>query len=156
MGWFGGGVSSKFSPTKLTDEPEPEAKFFEDLLPKFDDSVPPEQAQPPAAQQAILAQAFSQLKISDLSFTRLIEIPCFREATITGFQAMGVLGTITLFIYKNPSRLANWGACGFLLGSMVGWEQCRLIRRKKSQLIEKARKANREKLHKNLEESQGP
>lgn len=73
-------------------------------------------------------------------------MPCFREAAITGFQAMGVLGTITFLVHKNPSRLVNWGMCGFFLGTIVGWEQCRLIRRRQFEMMEKARQLNQEKL----------
>lgn len=52
---------------------------------------------------------------------------------------MWVLGSVTFFIHKNPSKSINWAVCGFFLGNVVGWEQCRSIRRKQFQMMDKAR-----------------
>lgn len=138
MGWFGGGLPAKVGPVEVSNENQ---QFLEDLPPKFDDSLP--RPMPPGEAPATLADAARQFKFSDWSFERLIGIPCFREAALTGFQAMGVLGIVTLVVHKNPARLANWGIWGFFLGSVVGWEQCRSIRRKQFKMMEEARKANR-------------
>ena len=39
--------------------------------------------------------AAQRIKLSDFTVDRFISMPCFREAMITGFQAMGVLGVVT-------------------------------------------------------------
>lgn len=143
MGWFGG-APSKVSPVKELREPETENKsqFLDDLPPKFEDR------EPTHAKQATYKDAFQNLKLSDFSLETYISMPCFRESMLTGFQSMGVLGLVTFLIHKNPGRSANWGVCGFFLGSVVGWEQCRSIRKKSFQTVEAARLANQDKVRK--------
>lgn len=133
MGWFGG--SAKVS----TVQEVPEKKFLEDLPPKFEDK---EEA---PVREPTLVDAMHNIKLSDYSVERFVGMPCFREAMITGFQAMGVLGVVTFLIHKNPSKLMNWSVCGFFLGNVVGWEQCRLMRARLFQLMEKAKKVKQEK-----------
>ena len=48
----------------------------------------------------------------------------------------------------------NWAVCGFFLGNIVGWEQCRSLRRKSFETVEKARQKNQEKQAKKWEEKQ--
>lgn len=98
-----------------------------------------------------MIDAAKQIKLSDFSVERFIGMPCFREAMITGFQAMGVLGTVTFLIHKNVSRSLNWSVCGFFLGNVVGWEQCRSIRRRSFQMMEKAKQAKEERNAKSWE-----
>lgn len=141
MGWFGKSPS-KVSTVTEVEQPQ---QFLEDLKPKFEDTEPPKRI------EQSYAEAISQIKLSDMSVSRYVSMPCFREAMITGFQAMGVLGTITFLIHKNPSRSVNWGVCGFFLGNVVGWEQCRSIRRRSFETMEKARQKNLEKNTKKLE-----
>lgn len=146
MGWFGGSPSKTSSVTELRKEDADNNQvLLEDLAPKFEDKVPT-YTKPPT-----YADAFKELKLSDFTFQNFISIPCFREAILTGFQAMGVLGVVTFLIHKNPSRSMNWGMSGFFLGNVVGWEQCRSIRRKSFQTVEAARVANQEKVRKKLE-----
>lgn len=153
MGWFGGGGSSA-PPSKVSivTEYKPEEKrqqqYLEDLPPKFEDSEPiPER-------QATLMDAAQQIKLSDFTVDRFINMPCFREAMITGFQAMGVLGVVTFLIHKNIQKTMNWSVGGFFLGNIIGWEQCRSLRRKSFQMIEKAQQERDEKNKKKWAEMQ--
>ncbi|CUM49009.1 unnamed protein product [Debaryomyces tyrocola] len=151
MGWFGSSSSSKISSVSQTVE-EPQAQpqpqqFLEDLPPKFEDNGSGQK--PPA-----YSDALKEFKLSDFSMSHFVSMPCFREAMITGFQAMGVLGTVTFLIHKNPNKSMNWAVCGFFLGNVVGWEQCHSIRRKSFQAMEKAKEANQKKNEKKWEEKQ--
>lgn len=139
MGWFGGSAPSKVSKvSEIVPEPA-QQQLLEDLPPKFEDVEP----RRPAKQG--YGDVLSQIKLSDFTLEHYASMPCFREAMITGFQAMGVLGVVTFLIHKNPSRSANWAVGGFFLGNLVGWEQCRSLRRKSFQTMEKARQVNQEK-----------
>lgn len=146
MGWFGGSSPSKVS--SVTEVPRSEnPTYLEDLPPKFEDNetVPLKKAPQPT-----YTNVLSTIKISDFAPSKMVMIPCFREAMLTGFQAMGVLGVVTFLIHKNTSRAFNWSMGGFFLGNIVGWEQCRSIRRKSFQTMEKARQVNQEKNAKKL------
>lgn len=151
MGWFGG-APSKISPVSQVPDNAPVKKspqYLEDLPPKFEDTEPV----PP--QQATYSDAFQKIELNDFTVTNFVGMPCFREAMLTGFQAMGVLGVVTFLIHKNPGRSANWAISGFFLGNVVGWEQCRSIRRKSFQTVEAARQANQEKMQKKLDKMSG-
>ena len=149
MGWFGGGSGSSSTPpskVSIVTEYKPEEKtqqYLEDLPPKFEDSEPiPER-------QATLMDAAQRIKLSDFTVDRFISMPCFREAMITGFQAMGVLGVVTFLIHKNVQKTMNWSVGGFFLGNIIGWEQCRSLRRKSFQMIEKAQKKEMKRIKRN-------
>lgn len=137
MGWFSGSPSKVSTVTEAVEN-RPQ-QYLEDLPPKFEDS------EPSARKEATYAQALSQVKLSDFTMSQFVMMPCFREAMLTGFQAMGVLGTVTFLVHKNPMRSFNWAMCGFFLGNVVGWEQCRSIRRRSFETVEKARQANHAK-----------
>lgn len=149
MGWFGGsgGSPSKLSPVTEFKE-EKQQKFLEDLPPKFED-----QETADYEQQSAYKEAFNKFKITDLNPTTFAHMPCFREAMMTGFQAMAVLGGVTFLIHKNPNKSLNWGVCGFFLGNIIGWEQCRSLRKKSFQTMERARQANMDKNEKKWEEN---
>ena len=146
MGWFGGS-STPLKLSVVSEVPSEPAtqQYLEDLPPKFEDKEPVSRREP------TLIDAAKQIKLSDFSVERFIGMPCFREAMITGFQAMGVLGTVTFLIHKNVSRSLNWSVCGFFLGNVVGWEQCRSIRRRSFQMMEKAKQAKEERNAKSWE-----
>ncbi|EGV61223.1 Cytochrome c oxidase assembly protein cox20, mitochondrial [Yamadazyma tenuis] len=140
MGWFGGNTV-KSTPVTQVPEGNPQ-KFLEDLPPKFEDQgdVPGD-----ASDQSMYEGALSQVRLADVKPSTYIGMPCFREAMMTGFQAMAVLGGVTFLIHKNPNKSLNWGVCGFFLGNIVGWEQCRSIRRKSFETVEKARQVKQQK-----------
>ncbi|KAI5960774.1 COX20 [Candida pseudojiufengensis] len=156
MGWFGGSSSAQ-PPSKVSyvsEYKEPEKKkpqqYLEDLPPKFEDSEP--QSRPQTSSQPTLKDAAMSIRFSDFNVDRFVNMPCFREAMITGFQAMGVLGVVTFLIHKNPSKALNWSMGGFFLGNLVGWEQCRSLRRRSFEMVEKA-KLEKEEKHKRKWES---
>lgn len=148
MGWFGSTPTKVSAVSEYHEESRNTPPLLEDLPPKFEDKEPSHVKQP------TLVDAFHNVKLQDFTIDNYIGMPCFREAMLTGFQAMGVLGVVTFLIHKNPSRSVNWGICGFFLGSIVGWEQCRSIRRKSFQTVEAAKQANQEKMLKKIEQAQ--
>ncbi|RCK65501.1 Cytochrome c oxidase protein 20, mitochondrial [Candida viswanathii] len=163
MGWFGTGGSAPPSKVSVVSEFKDEApakpqQFLEDLPPKFEDLEPlPQQqqaAQPPREREATLMDAAKQIKLSDFTVDRFIHMPCFREAMITGFQAMGVLGVVTFLIHKNISKSFNWSVGGFFLGNVIGWEQCRSLRRRSFHMVEQAKLEREEKNRKKWSELQ--
>lgn len=147
MGWFGGAPSKISTVSEVPDITQsPNApQYLEDLTPKFEDNEPKHKQQP------TYADAFLKVKLSDFTIDNFVAMPCFREAMLTGFQAMGVLGVVTFLVHKNPARSANWAISGFFLGNVVGWEQCRSLRRKSFQTVEAARHANQEKVQKKMD-----
>lgn len=147
MGWFSSVPARSSTAREVTpEEAQGRTQLLEDLEPKFEDASPQSRRQP------TVREAFQQLQWSDLTLERYFGMPCFREAMLTGFQAMGVLGVVTLLIHKSPSRSAKWGFGVFFLGSFVGWEQCRSLRRRSFATVEKARQANQEKIRERLKE----
>ena len=52
---------------------------------------------------------------------------------------MFVTGGVTFLYHKNPSKAVNWSIGGLLLGSIVGWEQCRMRRKRSFQVAQMAR-----------------
>lgn len=161
MGWFGSGGSSPPSKLSTVSELKEEPKtqqFLEDLPPKFEDLEPIQQQQqsqqPPREREATLMDAAKQIKLSDFTVERFIQMPCFREAMITGFQAMGVLGVVTFLIHKNIRKSLHWSVRGFFLGNIIGWEQCRSLRRRSFHMVEKAKMEREEKNRKKWNELQ--
>ena len=158
MGWFGSGGSSPPSKLSTVSELKEEPKtqqFLEDLPPKFEDLEPIQQPQqPPREREATLMDAAKQIKLSDFTVERFIQMPCFREAMITGFQAMGVLGAVTFLIHKNIRKSLHWSVGGFFLGNIIGWEQCRSLRRRSFHMVEKAKMEREEKNRKKWNELQ--
>lgn len=148
MGWFGSGGNSPPSKLSVVSELKEEPKsqqFLEDLPPKFEDLESLSPQQPPKEREATLMDAAKQIKISDFTVERFIHMPCFREAMITGFQAMGVLGVVTFLIHKNIRRSLHWSVGGFFLGNIIGWEQCRSLRRRSFHMVEKAKTEREDK-----------
>ncbi|SGZ55479.1 CIC11C00000002873 [Sungouiella intermedia] len=148
MGWFGGSPSKISAVSEVQHESQAPLQLLEDLPPKFEDKEPAHES------QTTFVNALQKFLLNDLTIDHYVGMPCFREAMLTGFQSMGVLGTVTFLIHKSPSRSVHWGVCGFFLGSVVGWEQCRSIRRRSFQTVEAAKQANQDKLRKRLEQRQ--
>lgn len=148
MGWFSGSTPSKVSVVTEVKEEKPaneSGKFLDDLPPKFDDVEP-------THRDNTMMSAVHELKLSDITVERYLSMPCFREAMITGFQAMGVLSGVTFLVRKNLGRSLHWGVGGFFLGNVIGFEQCRSIRRRSFQTVERAKQKNMEKNEKKWKE----
>lgn len=58
-------------------------------------------------------------------FKAVNEIPCFRQAILTGAAMGAVTGLVMYAVRRNGSKAVNWSFVGFLGGSVVSWEQCR-------------------------------
>ncbi|CAD1812022.1 hypothetical protein FOB58_004573 [Candida parapsilosis] len=164
MGWFGGNSNAPPAKVSMVSEYKSEPKqqqqqqqqYLEDLPPKFEDTEAPSSNIPSqrAPAQPTLVDAAKSIHLSDFTIDRFITMPCFREAMITGFQAMGVLGVITFLIRKDLNKSLNWSVGGFFLGNMVGWEQCRSLRRRSMHMMEKAKQEREEKNRKKWQELQ--
>lgn len=130
----------------VATKPEPkEARLLSDRPKRFDPdkyNLTPEKKTP---SQLEFNAAVGQISLKDFTFANLVKIPCFREAGLIGFSALGVMTTTMFLVHKNPSRAANWGVGAGLLGSLVGWEQCRSQRARSFQNVELAKKVFNEK-----------
>ncbi|CCF58421.1 hypothetical protein KAFR_0E02690 [Kazachstania africana CBS 2517] len=78
--------------------------------------------------KAELKQAVNSISLADFKLVNLATIPCFRNAGMIGFSSMLIFGSITFLYNRNITKATNWSAMGLILGSIVGWEQCRLKR----------------------------
>ncbi|RLV92469.1 Cytochrome c oxidase protein 20 mitochondrial [Spathaspora sp. JA1] len=155
MGWFSSGKPP--ATVSVVSEFKPEQpKFLEDLPPKFEDNSPNGQTNtlPPPKPPTVL-DIMGHISMSDFTIDRFVNMPCFREAMITGFQAMGVLGVVTFLIHKNFQKSFNWSIGGFFLGNLVGWEQCRSLRRRSFEVMEQAKQAREERNMKKWQELKG-
>lgn len=112
--------------------------LLEDTNPRFNNEVSQRQ-KAHSQEEASFKRAWDTVKWEDFSLARLSMIPCFREAGLIGFTSMFVVGAVTFLYHKNPVRSANWSVSGLLLGSVVGWEQCRLKRKRSFQVAQMAR-----------------
>lgn len=119
-------------------EPEPERlqpRYLDDMKPKFQEpDLPP----PPT-----MAEAWATVKLADLSLARLAQIPCFRDAVLTGALAAMVLGGVTYAARRRVNSSVNWAFGGFFLGSALAWRQCRVARQRLVQQVGAAKVAAR-------------
>ena len=91
-------------------------------------------------------QALNTISKEQFKFENLVSIPCFRDAGMLGFSAMFLMGISTAIINRRKplsikfywNKIINWSIGGLLLGSIVGWEQCRLQRRKSFEIAQLA------------------
>ncbi|CAM9024225.1 unnamed protein product [Wickerhamomyces anomalus] len=123
--------SSQSKPRRTSAPRSDQTLLLEDTEPRFNNG--------PSNPSLPIKEAVDSIKADDFSFNGLVKIPCLREALMTGISSLGVLGTIIFIAQKSPTKAANWGVGGFLLGSTVSWEQCRSKRRKEQAFAAKAR-----------------
>jgi cytochrome c oxidase assembly protein subunit 20 len=137
--------SSSSSPTPEVPAPaapqQKQPQFLEDLPPKFEDhtTLPaggvPGASASGSAEGGLLTNAVRSIQPSD--FGKLHEMPCFREAILTGGAVGGVVFAVMITTRSAVPRAFNWAVGGLLVGSIVSWEQCRfkLRQEKKNQLM---------------------
>lgn len=143
MVWPFSSSSSFSSPETPAAPQQKQPQFLEDLPPKFDDhtALPPPARGVPGApvpgstEGGLLKTAVGSIQPSD--FGKLHEMPCFREAILTGGAVGGVVFAVLVTTRSAVPRALNWGVGGFLVGATVSWEQCRfkLRQEKKNQLM---------------------
>lgn len=112
--------------------------LLEDTDPRFNGEIS-QSERAVSREEASFQRAWGTISRDDFSVAKLTMIPCFRDAGLIGFSCMFVTGAVTFLYHKNPSKSANWSVAGLLLGSIVGWEQCRLRRTKSFQVAQMAR-----------------
>ncbi|AQZ11317.1 COX20 (YDR231C) [Zygosaccharomyces parabailii] len=150
MGWW----SKNEQLSKEADEGSPESSkprdsvpssyskgqkiLLEDTSPKFNAETSQSQLAS-TREQISLKRAWDTISWQDFSFAKLTSIPCFRDSGLVGFTSMFVTGGVTFLYHKNPSKAVNWSIGGLLLGSIVGWEQCRMRRKRSFQVAQMAR-----------------
>ena len=131
MVWPFSSSSSSSSPETPAAPQQKQPQFLEDLPPKFDDhtALPPPARGVPGApvpgstEGGLLKTAVGSIQPSD--FGKLHEMPCFREAILTGGAVGGVVFAVLVTTRSAVPRALNWGVGGFLVGATVSWEQCR-------------------------------
>ena len=117
--------------------------LMRDTTPRFNPEGNP--TQPQLSGTETFKAAMKSVSLSDFSFEKLTSIPCLRDAGMVGFSSFFVLGTLTFLIHKNPTRATNWAMGGLLLGSIVGWEQCRHKRQRSFDIAQVAIQSMNEK-----------
>lgn len=122
---------------RLTNYSSGQKFLLEDTKPRFTNESQNKQQR--LQEQAQIRDAWNTLSWQDFSLAKLTSIPCFRDAGMSGFTSMFVVGTVIFLYHKNPARAANWSIGGYMLGSIVGWEQCRMKRKRGFQVAEMAK-----------------
>ncbi|KAG0675685.1 Cytochrome c oxidase assembly protein cox20, mitochondrial [Pichia californica] len=161
MGWWpfnrGSSKDESLNSTNTTQQQQ-QPLFLDDVPAKY-----PEQSQigssstsTPTSQQPQQVEGYSMSKevktfVSTLTpqhfyLSSLVQIPCFREAGLSGFSCFFVFSTVLYFYHRNLRKAVNWGFGGLLLGSIFGWESCNNQRRN-SQMAVKLAQARFEKKH---------
>lgn len=129
MVWPFSSSKSSDDSTSTSTTPPPtgkEQKFLDELPPKFDESPAPGTTTPVDPSQprpTNLQSAISTISADD--FTKLHQIPCFRDAMLTGGAVGGAVLAVMITTRSAVPRAMNWAVGGFLVGAMVTWEQCR-------------------------------
>ncbi|CCD24159.1 Cox20p NDAI_0C05000 [Naumovozyma dairenensis CBS 421] len=153
MGWFSSSSSDDMSRTdennlpaqqqqqetqkQLTNYSTGQKILLQDTPPKFNDSKEPD-SNPNSIDSQTLKQAWNSIQWKDFNLEKLSSIPCFRDSTMVGFSTMFITSSIIFIYSKNPIKATNWGLGSLILGSMVGWEQCRLKRKHSFQIAQLA------------------
>lgn len=113
--------------------------LFRDTEPRFNDNSNN------ANNTTTFKDAWSTISKDEFTMANLVGIPCFRDAGLVGFSSMILLATITSIFHRRASskslyynKIINWSMAGLLFGSIIGWEQCRLKRRKSFQIAQLA------------------
>ncbi|KAH3902108.1 related to Cytochrome c oxidase protein 20, mitochondrial [Saccharomycodes ludwigii] len=99
-----------------------ERYFLQDTKPKYSDD------EANTGNKLTFKQGLDSIKVDDFKPENLVATPCFRDAGLLGFTAMFVSGSVIFLFHKNINKAINWSLGGLFLGSIVGWEQCRLKR----------------------------
>lgn len=152
MGWFSKDSGKEDTSSNNTDTPDDKILtnyskgqkiLMKDTKPRFDPENNNINSNAPTTE--MMKNALDSITVKDFKFESLTEIPCFRDAGMVGFSSMFILGTITLLYHKNPIKATNWATGGLILGSIVGWEQCRLKRKKSMEISQIAMQKMQEK-----------
>lgn len=164
MGWWPFNRGNKNELSSNTESVSAvETQSNSDSKPLFLDDIPakyPQQDQ--QSSQQLQEGGFSVSKevksfVSTLTpqhfyLSNLVQIPCFREAGLSGFSCFFVFSTVLYCYHRNLRKAVNWGFGGLLLGSIFGWENCNNQRRN-SQMAVKLAQARFEKKHQNNDDS---
>lgn len=107
---------------------EPEAEPAKEAPRLLEDQQQPEEpennpSQPEGGINMGYRSVFRHIGWND--FKGVDQIPCFRQALLTGFSMGAVTGVVMYGVRRNGSKALNWAFAGFLGGSIISWEQCR-------------------------------
>ena len=122
----------------LTNYSRGQKILLEDTPPKFTNDLSNSQLAK-KQDRATLKEAWDSVRWGDFSLERLTSIPCFRDAGMLGFSSMFLMGSVIFIYHKSPTKATNWAMSSLILGSIVGWEQCRLKRQKSFQIAQLAK-----------------
>lgn len=88
---------------------------------------PPQILKPVPEGDARVSNVVGQIGVND--FKTVTQIPCFRDAMITGFITGGSVLGVMLSMRRSTLSAANWSIGGFLIGCVGKWEMCRYNRK---------------------------
>ncbi|AOW02576.1 hypothetical protein B0I72DRAFT_18240 [Yarrowia lipolytica] len=88
---------------------------------------PPKITKPVPEGEAKVSNVVSQIGVND--FKTVTQIPCFRDAMITGFITGGSVLGVMLSMRRSTLSAANWAIGGFTIGAVAKWEMCRYNRK---------------------------
>lgn len=167
MGWwpFGGNESNQQGKVKTssespstTGENKKQPVFLEDVPPKFteDQLLKAEDAKKrqaarlpesgkPYSTAGEVKRYVKTLSWDDFKPSNLLQIPCFRDAGLSGFSCMFVFASVLFLYHRDIRKCVNWGYGGLLLGSVFGWEHCNRIRKHSQQVVKLAQERYQEK-----------
>ncbi len=142
--------------------------FLEDVPPKFQESdlekakrarkvhdQLKEEKEKEATVGKQVGTILHSLTWDDFKPANLLQIPCFRDAGLSGFSCMFVFSTVMFLYHRDVRRAINWGYGGLLLGSVFGWEHCNRIRRHSEEVVQKAQAKFQEKVKRRRSQEQG-
>ncbi|CCE65470.1 hypothetical protein TPHA_0L01130 [Tetrapisispora phaffii CBS 4417] len=128
--------------------------LLEDTKPRFNTEAPSLNELSRQKEHSNFKLAVDSISKKDFSFSNLVMIPCFRDAGMLGFSSLFVIGSAMFLYHKNITKATNWALGSFVLGSIVGWEQCRNTRRRSFQNSERAKQLVQQKQKPMLHEVQ--
>lgn len=147
MGWWPFGGSAKQPQESVITASSKESQqpiFLEDVAAKYTNEQQKPKSQPQLMQQEEYSVSkeiksfMSTLRFEHFYMSNLVQIPCFREAGLSGFTCFFVFSSVLFFYHKNFRKAINWGFGGLLLGSIFGWEQCNNARRNSQMAVKLA------------------
>jgi cytochrome c oxidase assembly protein subunit 20 len=110
-------------------QPSLQPIFLDDVAAKYTNEQQQQQLQEGYSTSKEVKSFLSTLTLDHFHMSNLVQIPCFREAGLSGFACFFVFSSVLFFYHKNFRKAINWGFGGLLLGSIFGWEHCNNTRR---------------------------
>ncbi|KAI8894127.1 hypothetical protein BC833DRAFT_530963 [Globomyces pollinis-pini] len=89
------------------------------------------------AKPPTLVDGMNHIEWKNLTLQKAFELPCARQALITGLSLGGLLTIARLAVNRNWKSAGNWGVLSFGISSAISWEFCRFQRKVSQEQIKK-------------------